>query len=109
MMVSCSANLDNADYSLFHFCQQMNKGKPQSSGKTPTDNKDNKVGQLFPNASLEDYAKLNRHGEDRDVGEICDSKSVDSDDEVCDDEDDVSENEDQDDNNEEDNEGKVLV
>lgn len=69
----------------------MNKGKPKSSTNTPTDTKDNKVGQLFPNSSLEDYAKLNnRVNVDHDGGEVSD----DSEDEVCDDEDDNSTNED---------------
>ncbi|XP_061355148.1 uncharacterized protein LOC133299679 [Gastrolobium bilobum] len=72
----------------------MNKDKSKSSRDTPTDTKDNKVGQLFPNASLEDYAKLNRVNDDHDDGEICDSKDDDSEDEVCDDKDDNSENED---------------
>ncbi|KAF7803095.1 variant-silencing SET domain-containing protein-like [Senna tora] len=83
----------------------MNKGKSKSSGKTPTDNKDNKVGQIFPNASLEDYAKLNRHGENHNDGEISDSKCDDTDDEVCDDEDDDSGDEDCDDD---DNDDKVT-
>ncbi|XP_028764820.1 pheromone-processing carboxypeptidase KEX1 [Neltuma alba] len=67
----------------------MNRGKSKCSAKTPTDTKDNKVGDLFPNASLEDYAKQNRPNGDHDGGEIYDDKYVDSDDE-----DDDSENED---------------
>jgi hypothetical protein len=39
---------------------QMNKGKSKSSEKTPTD-KDDKVGELFPAASLEEYAKQSRN------------------------------------------------
>ncbi|XP_054803362.1 uncharacterized protein LOC129306681 [Prosopis cineraria] len=70
----------------------MDKGKSKGSGKTPNDNKDNKVGQLFPNASLEDYAKQNRHNGGHDGGEICDNKYDD-----CDDEDGNSGNEDCDD------------
>ncbi|KAG5112093.1 hypothetical protein JHK82_035362 [Glycine max] len=68
----------------------MNKDKSKSSNSAPTDTKGNKVGQLFPNASLEDYAKLNRVNVGRDDGEICD----DSEGEVCEDEDDNSDNED---------------
>lgn len=65
----------------------MNKDKPKSSRNTPTDTKDNKVGQLFPNASLEDYARQNnRVTGNRDNGEICDSKydNDDTEDEVDD-------------------------
>ncbi|KAK7271842.1 hypothetical protein RJT34_28072 [Clitoria ternatea] len=74
----------------------MDKGKSKTSQNTPTDTKENKVGQLFPNASLEDYAKLNGPKMDHDDGdEIRDSKYDDCVDEVCDD-DDNSENEDRD-------------
>ncbi|KAK7316274.1 hypothetical protein VNO77_35194 [Canavalia gladiata] len=66
----------------------MNKGKSKSSRDTPTDTKDNKVGQLFPNASLEDYAKLNRVKVEHDDGEISDGKHDDSEGKVCEDEDD---------------------
>ncbi|KAK7266589.1 hypothetical protein RIF29_19238 [Crotalaria pallida] len=75
----------------------MNKGKPKSSKDTPTDTKDNKVGQLFPNASLEDYAKLNN----RIKAVHDDGKSDDSEDE----EDDNSENEDCDGDDDEDCDG----
>ncbi|MED6172748.1 hypothetical protein PIB30_052919 [Stylosanthes scabra] len=71
----------------------MNKDKPKSSRNTPTDTRDNKVGHLFPNATLEDYARL--HGVKKDHGddEACDSKfDDDSEDEVCDDKDVNSEN-----------------
>ncbi|PON82075.1 small acidic-like protein [Trema orientale] len=37
----------------------MNKEKPKNSDKTATE-KVNKVGELFPSATLEDYAELNR-------------------------------------------------
>lgn len=97
-----------ADYASFYFCYQMNKDKPKSSKDTPTDTKDMKVGQLFPNASLDDYARQkNRVNEDLDDGEIHDSKHDDCDGEVCDDEDDnSSENKDSDEDNE-DNEADV--
>ncbi|RDX75311.1 hypothetical protein CR513_44817 [Mucuna pruriens] len=75
----------------------MNKGKSKSSNSAPTDIKDNKVGQLFPNASLEDYAKLNRVKVENDDGEICDGKYEDSEDEVSEDEDNNGDNEDCDD------------
>lgn len=39
---------------------QMNKDKSKSSAKTPTD-KDDKVGELFPTASLEEYAEQSRN------------------------------------------------
>lgn len=80
----------------------MDKGKSKNSGKTPTDNKGSKVGQLFPNASLEDYAKKNNEGYDD--GEICDIKEADTDDE-----DQNSENEDcdDDDDNNDSNEEEV--
>ena len=74
---------------ILPFCHQMNKDKPKSSRNAPTDTRDNKVGQLFPNASLEDYARLNGVKKDHDDSEIWDSKCDDSDDE-----DDNSENED---------------
>lgn len=90
VLLSCSANMHVADNSSFYFCYQMNKDKSKSSNSAPTDTKGNKVGQLFPNASLEDYAKLNRVNVGHDDGEICD----DSEGEVCEDEDDNSDNED---------------
>ena len=65
----------------------MNKDKTKSSGKTSSE-KVSKVGQLFPNASLEDYAK--------DDGEICESK-YDSEDDVSYDQGGNNENEDCDD------------
>ncbi|XP_059434464.1 uncharacterized protein LOC132167488 [Corylus avellana] len=45
----------------------MNKGKSKSSEKTPTD-KEDKVGELFPAASLEEYAEQSRNdnGDDDD-------------------------------------------
>ncbi|KAJ8751895.1 hypothetical protein K2173_026108 [Erythroxylum novogranatense] len=39
----------------------MNRGKPKSSAKAPT-NDGNKVGGLFPSVSLEDYAAKSSHG-----------------------------------------------
>ncbi|XP_014522863.1 uncharacterized protein C9orf85 homolog [Vigna radiata var. radiata] len=72
----------------------MNKGKSKNSNSTPSDTTGNKVGQLFPNASLEDYAKLNSVKVGHDDGEICED---DSEGEVCEDEDDNSDNEDCDD------------
>jgi len=72
----------------------MNKGKSKNSNSTPSDTTGNKVGQLFPNASLEDYAKLNSIKVGHDDGEICED---DSEGEVCEDEDDNSDNEDCDD------------
>ncbi|TKY50152.1 C9orf85-like protein [Spatholobus suberectus] len=75
----------------------MNKGNSKSSNSNPTDTKDNKVGQLFPNASLEDYARLNRVNVvnvEHDDGEICDDKYEDSEGEVCEDENGNSDNED---------------
>ncbi|KAI4352402.1 hypothetical protein L6164_006659 [Bauhinia variegata] len=62
----------------------MNKGKSKSSEKTMTDKE--KVGQLFPNASLEDYAKLNRGSEDRDKDKTSDGVFDDSEGEPSDDE-----------------------
>lgn len=92
----------------------MNKGKSKSSNGTPTDTKD-KVGQLFPNASLEDYAKSNGVNVKQNDSEICDGKYDDSEGEVCEDddksdnedcdyEDDHSENEDCDEDNDNDDE-----
>ncbi|KAL2335404.1 hypothetical protein Fmac_016617 [Flemingia macrophylla] len=75
----------------------MNKGKSKSSDSAPTDTKGNKVGQLFPNASLEDYAKLNRVNAEHDNGEICSGISEDSEGEVFEDEDNNTDNEDCDD------------
>ncbi|KAL1291630.1 hypothetical protein HN51_060169 [Arachis hypogaea] len=73
----------------------MNKDKPKSSRNNPTDTRDNKVGHLFPNATLEDYARLHGVKKDHGDGETCDSKfDDDSEDEVCDDKDVNSENED---------------
>lgn len=68
-----------------------NKNKAKSSTDTPTDTKDNKVGELFPNSSLEDYAKKNGVVGKHDDSKICDSKHDDDDEseeEVYDDEDD---------------------
>jgi len=79
----------------------MNKEKSKNSSSTPSDTKGNKVGQLFPNASLEDYAKLNGVKVGHDDGEIC---KDDSEGEVCEDEDDNSANEDCDDDCNTDNE-----
>ena len=73
----------------------MNKDKTKSSGKTSSE-KVSKVGQLFPNASLEDYAKVNRIKEAHDDGEICESK-YDSEDDVSYDQGGNNENEDCDD------------
>ena len=64
----------------------MNKDKTKSSNSVPTDTKGNKVGQLFPNASLEDYAILNRVNVEHDDGAICNDKYVDNEGEVCEDE-----------------------
>ncbi|CAK8533372.1 unnamed protein product [Lathyrus sativus] len=68
-----------------------NKGKSKSSKQTLADTNDNKVGQLFPNASLEDYAKKNGVAGKHDDDKICDSKhdnDDESEEEVNDDEDD---------------------
>lgn len=72
-----------------------NKNKAKSSTDAPTDTKDNKVGELFPNSSLEDYAKKNGVVGKHDDSKICDIKHDDDDDdddeseeEVYDDEDD---------------------
>lgn len=46
----------------------MNKGKSNDSDKTTTE-RINKVGELFPSSSLEDYAELNRD-DDEDEGRI---------------------------------------
>ncbi|KAK2420100.1 hypothetical protein QL285_030887 [Trifolium repens] len=73
-----------------------NKAKSKSSKDTPTDTKDNKVGQLFPNSSLEDYAKKNGVVGKRNDG--CDNKH-DNDDEN---EEEVYDNEDNNDSSNED-------
>ncbi|KAK7381225.1 hypothetical protein VNO78_33756 [Psophocarpus tetragonolobus] len=75
----------------------MNKGKSKNSDSTPAETKGNKVGQLFPNASLEDYAKLNGVKVEHDDDEICNGKNDDSEGEVCEDDNDNSDNEDYDD------------
>lgn len=75
----------------------MNNDKSKSSKNTATtDTKDNKVGELFPNSSLEDYAKKNNVTGKHIDGEIRDSKH---------DNDDESEDEDYDDD-EDDNDGE---
>ncbi|CAL0321713.1 unnamed protein product [Lupinus luteus] len=78
----------------------MNKGKSNSSKDIPTDTKDNKVGDLFPNASLEDYAKLNNKGkavhDDGKSDEDHDEEDDNSENEDIDGEGDNSENEDSD-------------
>ncbi|KAK4271904.1 hypothetical protein QN277_020528 [Acacia crassicarpa] len=81
----------------------MNKATSKSSGKTPTDDKVSKVGQLFPNASLEDYARQNRQDGGHDVGETCDDEDDNSENKDCDDKDGDSDNEYCEDENEEDN------
>ncbi|KAI9082975.1 hypothetical protein K1719_035118 [Acacia pycnantha] len=73
--------------------EQMNKGTSKISGKTPTDDKVSKVGQLFPNASLEHYARQNRHDGGHAGGETCDDEDDNSENEDCNDEVGDSENE----------------
>ncbi|XP_020222662.1 putative histone-lysine N-methyltransferase 1 isoform X2 [Cajanus cajan] len=74
----------------------MNKGKSKSSDSAPTDTNGSKVGQLFPNASLEDYAKLNRVNVEHDDGEIFNGKNEDSEGKACEDEDNNGDTEDYD-------------
>ncbi|KAI9119639.1 hypothetical protein K1719_009515 [Acacia pycnantha] len=71
----------------------MNKGTSKISGKTPIDDKVSKVGQLFPNASLEHYARQNRHDGGHVGGETCDNEDDNSENEDCDDQVGDSENE----------------
>ncbi|XP_004507301.1 uncharacterized protein [Cicer arietinum] len=87
----------------------MNKSKSKTSKDTPTDTNDNKVGQLFPNSSLEDYAKKNGVVGKHDDSEIRDGKhdnDEESEEEVYDDEDDndsANEDCDEDDNDNDEN------
>jgi hypothetical protein len=94
----------------FYFNYQMNnKAKSKSSKDTPTDTKDNKVGQLFPNSSLEDYAKKNGVVGKRNDG--CDSKHAndgESEEEVYDDKDDNDSPDEDCDEDDEDNDEKVA-
>lgn len=106
--MSCYVNTCDADHS-FYFSYQMNKSKSKTSKDTPTDTNDNKVGQLFPNSSLEDYAKKNGVVGKHDDSEIRDGKhdnDEESEEEVYDDEDDndsANEDCDEDDNDNDEN------
>lgn len=89
--MSCSVNMHVSDHSFYFYYQMNNKGKSKSSKESLADTNDNKVGQLFPNSSLEDYAKKNGVVGKHDDGKICDSKhdnDDESEEEVNDDEDD---------------------
>ena len=55
-------------FALHPILEQMNKGKSNDSDKTTTE-RINKVGELFPSASLEDYAELNRDDDEDDEDE----------------------------------------
>lgn len=69
------------------FLRAMNKGKPHSSAKIPS-NDGSKAGDLFTASSLEQYAKVNRHegkreegnGEDEDVDSDADEDEDEEDD-----------------------------
>ncbi|KAJ7971107.1 Small acidic-like protein [Quillaja saponaria] len=70
----------------------VNKGTSKSSGNTPTEK--DKVGKLFPNASLEEYAKLNRqdHNDEDEISDYnqdkaCNGEDNGSEDGACDDDD----------------------
>lgn len=86
----------------------MNKGKSKSSAKTPT-NEGNKVGDLFPSASLEEYAirgkdhngSVNGHN-DHDLGEDDDDEEDDDDDDENDEAEDGDKHEDVDEDTDED-------
>lgn len=55
-------------YSLSILLEQMNKGKSNDSAETTIESI-NKVGELFPSATLEDYAELSRDDDEDDNDE----------------------------------------
>lgn len=55
-------------YSLSILLEQMNKAKSNDSAETTIESI-NKVGELFPSATLEDYAELSRDDDEDDNDE----------------------------------------